>query len=89
MHLFICVGIWSIVIGLMVWQSCKTAKKGLIYVRNLHKIPCSKCVYFTGDYRLKCTVHPIKALSEDAIDCRDFEFCSHSRDWSKSHSSKA
>jgi hypothetical protein len=40
---------------------------------RMHQIPCSKCQYFTQDYFLKCTVHPHRALSEDAIDCRDFE----------------
>ena len=42
-------------------------------VRRLHQIPCSRCAFFTGDYRLKCTVHPCKALSEEAIDCLDYE----------------
>ncbi|NJR69347.1 MAG: hypothetical protein HC771_12300 [Synechococcales cyanobacterium CRU_2_2] len=36
-------------------------------------MPCSNCRYFTGDYRLKCTVNPYVALSEEAIGCRDFE----------------
>ena len=88
MHLFICFFVWATVISLMVWRICKIAKQGINYVQHLHKIPCSKCVYFTGNYHLKCTVHPIKALSEEAIDCRDFEFCSHRRDRSKSHSCK-
>ena len=42
-------------------------------IRRLHQIPCSRCAFFTGDYRLKCTVHPCKALSEEAIDCLDYE----------------
>ena len=79
MHLSICFGIWTIVISVIMWRTCKTTQKGIIYVQRLHKIPCSNCVYFTGDYRLKCTVHPVKALSEEAIDCRDFELCIHSR----------
>jgi hypothetical protein len=39
----------------------------------LHQIPCPDCMYFTGDYRLKCPVHPIEALSEEALNCKDFE----------------
>ncbi|TRV43866.1 MAG: hypothetical protein EWV53_17165 [Microcystis panniformis Mp_MB_F_20051200_S9] len=42
-------------------------------LRKLHRIPCSRCVFCTGDYRLKCAVHPVRAFSEEAIDCRDFE----------------
>lgn len=48
-------------------------KKGTTYVQKMHKIPCSGCAFFTNDYRLKCTVHPIKACSEYAIGCIDFE----------------
>ncbi|MGL5058835.1 MAG: hypothetical protein ACRC62_02545 [Microcoleus sp.] len=45
--------------------------------QQMHKIPCANCVFFTGDYHLKCPVHPKIALSEDAIDCPDFR--SHSK----------
>jgi hypothetical protein len=44
-----------------------------VLLRKVHRIPCSRCVFCTGDYRLKCAVHPARAFSEDAIDCRDFE----------------
>ncbi|NCR18262.1 MAG: hypothetical protein GPJ22_13625 [Microcystis aeruginosa LL13-03] len=36
-------------------------------LRKLHRIPCSRCVFCTGDYRLKCAVHPMRAFSEEAI----------------------
>jgi hypothetical protein len=42
-------------------------------LRRLHQVPCSRCAFYTGDYRLKCTVHPCKALSEEAIACLDYE----------------
>ena len=48
-------------------------QEGITRLRRLHQIPCSRCVFFTGDYRLKCPVHPCKALSEEAIDCLDYE----------------
>jgi hypothetical protein len=48
-------------------------RKGIKHVKKLHQIPCAGCDYFTNDYRLKCTVHPIKCCTEDAIGCRDFE----------------
>ncbi|TAG95528.1 MAG: hypothetical protein EAZ09_07615 [Oscillatoriales cyanobacterium] len=47
--------------------------------QRMHQIPCANCVFFTGDYHLKCPVQPTIALSEDAIDCPDYR--SHSRTW--------
>ena len=45
---------------------------GFRHIRRLHRIPCSKCQYFTDSYYLKCTVNPELACSEAAIDCRDY-----------------
>jgi hypothetical protein len=39
----------------------------------MHQIPCTGCQFFTDDYRLKCTVHPSKANTEEAIHCCDFQ----------------
>lgn len=63
-------------LGLMVlffWSLQLAFREGIIHLKRLHSIPCSGCAYFTGDYRLKCTVHPKMALTEDALECRDFE----------------
>ncbi|MFB2918597.1 MULTISPECIES: hypothetical protein [Aerosakkonema] len=40
--------------------------------KRMHQIPCPGCQFFTNDYRLKCTVHPHIANSEDAIECPDY-----------------
>lgn len=63
---------WSLVILTIcsIWQ---TLKAGIHHVKKLHRIPCANCEYFTNDYRLKCTVNPIHACTEDAIYCLDFE----------------
>lgn len=81
MHLFICFTIWITVVSLIICRSYQTAKEAITHVKRLHKIPCSNCLYFTGEYRLKCTVHPYMALSEEAIDCRDFEACSRRKNY--------
>ncbi|MCA1992233.1 MAG: hypothetical protein LDL41_09345 [Coleofasciculus sp. S288] len=52
---------------------CVAVQDGITRLRRLHQVPCSRCAFFTGDYRLKCTVHPCKALSEEAIGCLDYE----------------
>jgi hypothetical protein len=69
----ICCLLISILSSLFIWSFWKVIKAGFFQLRRLHQVPCSKCVFFTGDYRLKCTVHPSKALSEEALNCLDFE----------------
>jgi len=59
--------------GVFLWSVWTAGKDGVARLRRLHQIPCDRCVFFTGDYRLKCTVHPVKALTEDAINCTDYE----------------
>lgn len=68
-----CCLIISTLSGLFFWNLWKVVKAGISQLKRLHQVPCSGCVFFTGDYRLKCTVHPSKALSEDALNCLDFE----------------
>nr|WP_293135179.1 hypothetical protein [Okeania sp. SIO3I5] len=55
------------------WNFYVTFKSGINYVKRLHQIPCSRCTFFTDDYRLKCTVHPYSALTETALNCSDYE----------------
>jgi hypothetical protein len=68
---------WGSVL-LTVWQIYATARDGVKRAKQMHQIPCPNCQFFTGDYNLKCTVHPMSALSEDAIDCVDYFPVSHS-----------
>lgn len=60
-------------IGIGLWNSWLTFRQGINYIKQLHQIPCSRCAFFTGDYRLKCTVHPYNALTENALNCNDYE----------------
>ena len=55
------------------WQGFHSLKQGFRHLHRLHQIPCSRCAYFTGDYRLKCTVDPFAALTESAIGCPDYQ----------------
>jgi len=41
--------------------------------QELHQIPCANCVFFTDNHRLKCTIDPISAGSELAIDCLHYQ----------------
>ncbi|MGB3199594.1 MAG: hypothetical protein WBA99_01750 [Nodosilinea sp.] len=63
---------WGLV-GVTAWSLITSVRDGVSRAATMHKIPCANCLYFTGDHRLKCPIHPKVALSESAIDCGDFE----------------
>ena len=58
---------------LMVWSLWTATRDGVSKAQQMHQIPCTGCEFFTNDYRLKCTVHPQIANSEDAINCLDYQ----------------
>ncbi|MDW8201573.1 MAG: hypothetical protein RML75_10285 [Cyanobacteriota bacterium SKYGB_h_bin112] len=63
---------WLLLI-LLPWCLWVSLREGVSRLKQLHSIPCSRCAFFTGDYRLKCAVHPITAFTHDAIHCADYE----------------
>jgi hypothetical protein len=64
--------VWTVLFSLS-WFTWATLGAGWHHLRKLHQVPCDRCAFFTGDYRLKCTVHPYKAFTEEATHCIDFE----------------
>lgn len=42
-------------------------------VKVMHQIPCPNCQFFVNDSRLKCTVRPSIANTEEAINCYDYQ----------------
>ena len=66
------VSAWAIVV-LVGWSLWAALRDGVQNAQRMHQIPCANCEFFTGDYHLKCTVHPSRALSEAAIHCPDYE----------------
>ena len=67
---------WTL-ISIFIWSVYLAFREGLANLRRLHQIPCSRCIFFSGDYRLKCAVHPSKALTEEAINCLDYQLLTH------------
>lgn len=67
------VTIWALFFLLLrsIWIA---GRDGFANVKRLHQIKCADCRFFTNDFRLKCTVHPTDALTEEAINCSDFCF---------------
>jgi hypothetical protein len=72
LHLICLAAAWILTV-VFIWKGWRVSRDGVAYVKRLHQIPCHRCAFFTQDYRLKCTVNPYKALTEDAIDCFDYE----------------
>jgi len=64
----------SVVLYSFLYSLWKTLNQGWTHLYRLHQIPCHRCIFFTGEYRLKCTVYPSKALNEEAIDCLDYKY---------------
>ncbi|AFY58264.1 hypothetical protein Riv7116_5902 [Rivularia sp. PCC 7116] len=67
---FVCA--WSLII-LVGWSMWTAARDSVNTAKQMHQIPCSGCQYFTDDYRLKCTVNPSMANTEEAIECMDYQ----------------
>lgn len=65
------VAAWALVI-LTGWRVFEATRDTVKQAKQMHQIPCPDCQFFTGDYNLKCPVHPMTALSEDAITCPDY-----------------
>ncbi|MEM1169123.1 MAG: hypothetical protein AAGJ08_08660 [Cyanobacteria bacterium P01_H01_bin.35] len=55
--------LWSIICAIA--NSVRRAQK-------MHNISCANCLFFTGNYHLKCPVRLKIALSEKAINCIDY-----------------
>lgn len=63
---------WAMVV-LTLWSLWSVIRDITTRTHRLHQIPCAQCQFFTRDYHLKCTVHPSLALTEEAIDCPDYD----------------
>ena len=61
-----------VVIFMLFSNLLSMGREGIKQAKRLHTIPCANCVFFTGDYHLKCTVNPTDALTERAIHCPDY-----------------
>jgi hypothetical protein len=47
--------------------------KKVITTQSLDQIPCRNCQFFKENQYLRCAVHPAIALTQQAIDCQDYE----------------
>ncbi|ACC82890.1 hypothetical protein [Nostoc punctiforme] len=63
---------WTVTI-LVVLSLWTAARDSVTTAKQMHQIPCTGCQFFTDNYRLKCTVRPSIANTEEAIDCLDYQ----------------
>ncbi|MEH1908266.1 hypothetical protein [Nostoc sp.] len=63
---------WTVII-LLVLSLWAAARDSVTTAKQMHQIPCTGCQFFTDNYRLKCTVHPSIANTEEAINCSDYQ----------------
>ncbi|MBD2517435.1 hypothetical protein H6G93_21135 [Nostoc sp. FACHB-973] len=63
---------WTVII-LAILNLWAVARDSVTTAKQMHQIPCTGCQYFTDNYRLKCTVRPSIANTEEAIDCSDYQ----------------
>ena len=68
----VCLGVAWVIIILSVLTVWSAIRDSVAQAKRMHQIPCAHCQFFTNDHRLKCTVHPAIANSENAIDCPDY-----------------
>ena len=62
---------WALMLSIA-WSLWSAIADGVTKAKRMHQIPCANCEFFTSDYRLKCTVHPTIANTEEAIGCSDY-----------------
>ncbi|MEH2330258.1 hypothetical protein [Nostoc sp.] len=63
---------WTVTI-LVVLSLWSAARDSVTTAKQMHQIPCTGCQFFTDNYRLKCTVRPSIANTEEAINCSDYQ----------------
>ncbi|MDY6784433.1 MAG: hypothetical protein SW833_18105 [Cyanobacteriota bacterium] len=65
------VGTWFFLAALG-WSLVSAIRDTLKRGQLMHAVPCSKCQFFTNDHRLKCTIDPLRANTEQAIGCLNY-----------------
>lgn len=64
------------IICILICACIPKSRKYSSSVNPCHPVPCRCCQYFSNNTHLQCAIHPLTAMTEKAIDCRDY--CPHS-----------
>ena len=71
---------WGVIVSLVILSTIGGLIYGCISSRKQHsfrvklpsKIICARCRYFNDNHFLKCALHPVTVLTEQAVDCKDY-----------------
>ena len=61
-----------LLLGLIGWTIVSALLDAMAQAKRMHQIPCGNCRFSTNNHRLKCTMNPYNANTEEAIDCPDY-----------------
>jgi hypothetical protein len=79
-HAVVQLSMSGLVMSLFILSMLSMIISACIARRNQHSlivelpstITCSNCRYFNDNYFLKCALHPVTVMTEQAVDCRDY-----------------
>lgn len=57
---------------ILAWTLWSSVQEVIHRTHKMHQIPCANCQFFTNNHRLKCTLQPTIANTEQAINCSDY-----------------
>jgi hypothetical protein len=71
---------WVVIVSLIILSTigvltydCIPKRKQHLFIVNLpSKIICSRCLYFNDNHFLKCAIHPVLVMTEQAVNCIDY-----------------
>ncbi|MEH2155950.1 hypothetical protein [Nostoc sp.] len=47
-------------------------EKMVFSIKDLHKLPCKSCRFYSNNHYLKCAVNPSIVLTEEAMSCSEY-----------------
>jgi hypothetical protein len=59
-------------IGVLIYACIFNCKQHSFRVKLPSKIICSRCRYFNDNHFLRCAIHPVDVMTEQAVDCMDY-----------------
>jgi hypothetical protein len=59
-------------IGILIYACIPKRKQPSSRLKIASKIACSHCQFFYNNHFLKCALHPVTVMTEEAVDCKDY-----------------
>jgi hypothetical protein len=59
-------------IAMLIYARSPKRKQNSSKVRLPLTITCSRCRYFNDNHYLKCALHPVTVMTEEAVECKDY-----------------